>query len=68
MPVVEMPPMVRLTCDECDEDAGSEEFGGYFLYEADDIDKALSEACFHRLEDGRIVCDGCAYELNRAAS
>lgn len=61
MPIVEMEPHVRLICDDCGEEPGNEEFGGWFCYPADDVEKALREACYHR-EGDEIICDNCAYE------
>ena len=61
MPIVEMPPHVRLICDDCGEEPGNDEFGGWFRYPADDIAHALHEACYHR-EGDAVICDNCAYE------
>lgn len=63
MPIVELPPQIQLVCDECDHSSGEEEFGGFIVYDASDVERALSDADFHRLPDGRIVCDDCAYAL-----
>lgn len=60
-PIVTMSPHIRLQCDECGEEPGEAEFGGWFCYPADDVEKALNDACYHRIGE-EIVCDGCAYE------
>lgn len=65
MAVVPMPPQIRLVCDECETEPGEEEYGGFFTFDADDVDKALRDADYHRIGQ-RIVCDNCAYELDRA--
>lgn len=63
MGIVEVPPQIALECDECGERSGSEDFGGFFTYDAADPEQAIRDAIFHRLDDGRIVCDECAYVL-----
>lgn len=62
MPITELPKQIRLTCDDCGEDSGSEEVGGYFVYDASDMDAALAAAAFHRLPGNVIVCDNCAWD------
>ncbi len=56
-PVVQLEPMVKLTCDVCGEDAKLDGYD-YAVYPASDIGAALNESCFRRVGKA-VVCDDC---------